>query len=365
MPTRDRIFEMRLHDGVCLSCGFLFARRVPPDGFLAEYYRDAHTRDSCFANLSDDYDRDYRRTVLRTHLPPPASVLELGAGTGEFSALLGDDGYVATPVDLTGGRVPITRRPRSRPMRDVGSGPSHDAVLGYFVLEHVTRPRAWLSAARRRLRPGGFLVIEVPNFVRHPGMSLTEEHMLHFAPEHLRALVAGAGFETVVLDGSHASRFFGMTIVARKLRERARAKLPTPRARSKLVERTISTYRDHERERSAVDARLLAVTRSVLERVGAAQVFVWGANEYATAIGRALAESGYAAAVPVDSATTKIGTAQEGFFHPIAAPDFPRVCGRHRIFVLCSKTWNADIKSSIDRMALENVSVIDAVGRDA
>jgi len=96
---------MRLHDGVCLSCGFLFARRVPPDGFLAEYYRDAHTRDSCFANLSDDYDRDYRRTVLRAQLPPPASVLEWGAGTGEFSALLGDDGYAATPVDLGSGEI--------------------------------------------------------------------------------------------------------------------------------------------------------------------------------------------------------------------------------------------------------------------
>ena len=361
---------MRLHDGVCLSCGFLFARRVPPDGFLAEYYRDAHTRDSCFANLSDDYDRDYRRTVLRAQLPPPASVLEWGAGTGEFSALLGDDGYAATPVDLTGDRGPMMLGSRSRRMRDIGSGPAHDAVLGYFVLEHVPRPRAWLSAARRRLRPGGLLVIEVPNFIRHPGMSLTDEHMLHFAPEHLRALVAGAGFETVMLDGNHASRFFGMTIVARKLRERTRAKLPAPRERSKLVERTISAYRNHERGRSAIDARLLAVTRNVLERVGtgpagAAQVFVWGANEYATAIGRALAEAGYAAAVPVDSARTKIGTAHEGFVHPIAAPDFPRASGRHRIFVLCSKTWNADIESSIDRMGLENVSVIDAVGRDA
>src|SRR6185369_13477918 len=39
-----------------------------------------------------------------------------------------------------------------------------DAIFAQHVLEHVPDPRSFLSAARELLRPGGRLVICVPNF---------------------------------------------------------------------------------------------------------------------------------------------------------------------------------------------------------
>lgn len=82
---------------------------------------------------------------------------------------------------------------------------SFDAVLMRAYLEHETEPRAVLDEAERVLNPGGFLVIQVPNFAsvnrrvrgaRWCGFRFPD-HVNYFVPESLASMVCEAGFEIV------------------------------------------------------------------------------------------------------------------------------------------------------------------------
>jgi SAM-dependent methyltransferase len=105
--------------------------------------------------------------VLTRHLPPPpARVLDVGAGTGSLSLLLARLGYEVTALDLSPGMV---ERLRSRAddegldikvvVGDASSPPQlpFDAVVERLVLWTLPHPAASV-AAWRRAAPGGRLV---------------------------------------------------------------------------------------------------------------------------------------------------------------------------------------------------------------
>ncbi len=77
-----------------------------------------------------------------------------------------------------------------------------DAVFAQHVLEHIADPRSFLETARRLLRPGGQLVIAVPNFearLRHLvphawGWYQVPVHLHHYSARALDRLLGDAGF---------------------------------------------------------------------------------------------------------------------------------------------------------------------------
>lgn len=80
---------------------------------------------------------------------------------------------------------------------------SFDAVMMRAFLEHETQPRDVLEQACRVLRPGGYAVIQVPNFgclnrklrgARWCGFRFPD-HVNYFVPGSLRNMVTTAGFQ--------------------------------------------------------------------------------------------------------------------------------------------------------------------------
>jgi SAM-dependent methyltransferase len=78
-----------------------------------------------------------------------------------------------------------------------------DEVVIWHVLEHLGDPRETLVEARRILRPGGRLIVAVPNFssaqARWSGTAWFHldlpRHLFHFPVSALRELVDSSGFE--------------------------------------------------------------------------------------------------------------------------------------------------------------------------
>lgn len=81
-----------------------------------------------------------------------------------------------------------------------------DAVMSYFVLEHVSDLLGTLNTMRRLLKPGGMLYAVVPNVFSNPADLIVADHLHHFSGCSIVALLNRSGFRLCKLDDhSHES----------------------------------------------------------------------------------------------------------------------------------------------------------------
>lgn len=114
----------------------------------------------------------YFRTRIRTvgeiaAAGRPLTILDYGAATGEFVRAARDEGHECTGIELS-----ADARATAKAMNNVSllsadeaeqvSEMQFDVVHMNHVLEHMPNPLSHLRWCHRILRPGGLLVIEVP-----------------------------------------------------------------------------------------------------------------------------------------------------------------------------------------------------------
>ncbi len=111
---------------------------------------------------------------LATSAPPPAKVLDLGCGTGNLAAALAERGYNVIGTDIAEGMIRQARMsfpsakvdwqllPVNWTRLPVPDG-SLDAVVSSSVFEYLPDLRHAFSECARVVRPGGYLLLTVPN----------------------------------------------------------------------------------------------------------------------------------------------------------------------------------------------------------
>jgi glycosyltransferase involved in cell wall biosynthesis/SAM-dependent methyltransferase len=99
----------------------------------------------------------------------PGRVVDLGCGSGQLSVVARDLGWNVTSLDLSPKMLQAARGLglHSLAVTDAAQVPlrsaSADAMLSISMLEYVPRPAAVISEFARILRPGGTLLISIPN----------------------------------------------------------------------------------------------------------------------------------------------------------------------------------------------------------
>ncbi|QGK70409.1 methyltransferase [Allosaccharopolyspora coralli] len=115
----------------------------------------------------------YQRELIRPHCG--RTVLEVGAGTGEFAdGFTGTDRYVVTDVDpgaVSHMKERFQHRPEVEAMQFDLDGQQVlddpvESLIAINVLEHVEEDAAALRSLSESLRPGGSVILFVPGYQR-------------------------------------------------------------------------------------------------------------------------------------------------------------------------------------------------------
>lgn len=101
---------------------------------------------------------------------------------------------------------------------------SFDLITMWDVVEHVVDPRRLLTKARQLLKPGGVLVLETQNidsaFARLLGPRWHHykhaEHIYHFTPATVTALLEGEGFSVQNLTPRYAGKYVSFGFIAER-----------------------------------------------------------------------------------------------------------------------------------------------------
>jgi SAM-dependent methyltransferase len=118
-------------------------------------------------------------------------VLEVGVGSGHFLQVAARLGFVVSGVELN---QSAAEEARSRGFEVFSTNltsltteivGSFDAVCSFQVLEHVSDPRAFLEDMLRLLRPGGQLILSVPDSVVMRRIDPDHQDLLDQPPHHL------------------------------------------------------------------------------------------------------------------------------------------------------------------------------------
>ena len=170
-----------------------------------QYFRDRGTADP--VRRDDAAAADLARR-LRKRLRLGARIFEVGAATGWLVKALGDAGLEASGIDVSGWAAGVARDELGVNVEmasvDVHDFPGGlDGVVALHVIEHLRDPSLFLQKAREALRPGGVLVLEVPDFDARMRLQMgvdwpyfiDGEHLQHFSEPSFRALLPRYGFE--------------------------------------------------------------------------------------------------------------------------------------------------------------------------
>lgn len=202
-PLATRIINADVDDGfcvfehkdvVCQVCGFVFNSQVPTDEFLIDFQNRTTLR------FEKTYDPEARLSLIRELVPKGGKALEVGGARHEFSELLRAEDY---EVDV-------------KEIADPWPDAEYDAIVSYFVLEHVPDPRGFMRECYKRLREDGEVIIEVPNYSTHTLYSMFREHLNHFTGKSLMALMRIMGFYVPYIHCDKPSRDYGLVVVGNK-----------------------------------------------------------------------------------------------------------------------------------------------------
>lgn len=218
---REPIFGRELGIYLCGGCGVGFSP-VPADFPLREWYAKAgHLYGEAEWIIHPPPRRDWRfnfffRQARRRGLE--GELLDLGSGDGRFLERAAELGWRGSLRGVEGnpdmarrrrGRFEIEVTPLEAYLARAGA-PARDVVTLFDVLEHLAEPGRALSRIAGLLKPGGRLVITVPNEQR---LRLFEREAWDYPPNHntrwtadaLRALARRNGLEVELLAVSPPS----------------------------------------------------------------------------------------------------------------------------------------------------------------
>lgn len=211
--------DKEVHTLVCCSqCGLLYVNPRPIAEEMPRYYPSSYepykAKASAMKRIMSLVESRNARNIARL-VRPGSTVVEVGCGAGELLHRIAERGLVARGVENSPHAVAAARALGL----DVYQGTlaeahledeSVDAVILKHVIEHLPSPSSTLKEIRRVLKPGGYVVLWLPNgaslearvFGRYWHGYDLPRHLFTFGPLTITELLCRAGFQVTRLSYS-------------------------------------------------------------------------------------------------------------------------------------------------------------------
>ena len=196
----------------CLECGLVRTSPVPAPDQAARYYPQGYYGHGKRYNTPLEKLLDWLY-AFRTRLIEianglePGRVLDIGCGRGLLLRQLRNRGWEVVGTELSQDSAHYARSILQIDVKTSHLGDLHlpadsfDTVILWHVLEHIADPADLLQEVVRILRPGGTLLVAVPNFGSlearwgraHWFHLDVPRHLNHFTPQTLRAMLEASG----------------------------------------------------------------------------------------------------------------------------------------------------------------------------
>ena len=202
----------------CSHCGLRFTSPRPAPEVIGKYYQsDAYyshqENKKGFVPRIYEFVKSFNikhKSFLATEGLPVGKLLDIGCGVGDFLAHVQKQGWDVQGVEPSDEAKRIATSRLGFPPKDPSayasfSDHSFDVITMWHVLEHVDDLHFQTSEIIRLLKPGGRLIIALPNFQSFDCQYYNDKwaawdvprHLNHFSPDMLRGMFAALGFQII------------------------------------------------------------------------------------------------------------------------------------------------------------------------
>lgn len=215
----------------CSNCHLRASYPPPPPNEIGRYYASedyiSHS-DSRAGMINRIYHitrlwmlKRKKSWVIKACNKDKGDLLEMGAGTGHFAHYMQTKGWTVTALepDEKARKLGAEKLAMQiQPVEMLDQLPSHsfDAITMWHVLEHVHDLSHYMDRFRKLLKPGGALIIAVPNYTSKDEAKYktgwaaydVPRHLWHFSPDSMERLFQKHQFTLTGKIPMHLDAFY-------------------------------------------------------------------------------------------------------------------------------------------------------------
>ena len=205
----DGAYRARQQHGIevsdCRRCGATVQRVDLSEEELTAWYRETYSTSVYTHTL--EHDSEVARERVKAYGPKlRGKILDVGCGNAAFVTACKDKCLDAVGQDIGPPDPAAAWYVHSGDLFEIGFPTDfYDVVTCHDVLEHVPDPERFLRELRRILKPGGWFILDWPDF-EFPHHWKATEHIWLLTGERVRILLEQVGFDTIYRTRPVASK---------------------------------------------------------------------------------------------------------------------------------------------------------------